>query len=75
MSSANGAFTMVTDEGRVLHLWLDPPVVVQRECMLAVQRWRWRRIEKAFPQLAANGIGKGGDDGAALAAHQLESQQ
>jgi hypothetical protein len=53
------AFTVVTDQGRVLHLRLDPPAVVNKECMLAVQRWRWRRIEKVMPQLAANGSGRG----------------
>ena len=53
------AFTVVTDQGRTLYLRLDPPVVIQRECTLAVQRWRWRRVEKLYPQLAANGSGRG----------------
>ena len=53
------AFTVVTDQGRTLHLRLDPPAVVQRECTLAVQRWRWRRVDKLYPQLAANGSGGG----------------
>ena len=40
-----------TDTGRVLSLIHDPPIVVLRECYEAVRRWRWKRIEAAFPDL------------------------
>ena len=52
--------TMVrTDLGVVLNMKLDPPAVVIQECHLAVQRWRWRKVETVFPQLAASGSGRG----------------
>ena len=40
------AVVVITDDGRELNLALDPPAVVLKQCRLAVQRWRWRRIEK-----------------------------
>ena len=49
----------VTDNGHLLNLVLDPPAVVLKLCTASVQRWRWRRIEKVLPQLAANGSGRG----------------
>ena len=53
------AVVVITDEGRELNLVLDPPAVVLKQCGMAVQRWRWKRIEKAYPHLAANGSGRG----------------
>ena len=50
---------VITDTGRELNLTLDPPAVILKQCRMAVQRWRWKRIEKSFPQLAANGSGRG----------------
>ena len=49
----------VTDLGEHLHLLLDPPNVIVRRCFDAVQRRRWRRVERQLPQLAANGAGRG----------------
>jgi hypothetical protein len=39
-----------TDQGELLDLRLDPTAVVVQQCHLAVQRWRWKRVEKSFPQ-------------------------
>ena len=50
---------LITDTGEHLQLHLDPPCVVVKHCFQAVQRWRWKRIEKVPPQLAANGSGRG----------------
>ena len=49
----------ITDTGEHLQLHLDPPCVVVKHCFQAVQRWRWKRIERVRPQLAANGSGRG----------------
>ncbi len=49
------ATTFVTDQGRVLNLTLDPPIVVKREVDDAVRRWRWRQVTAAAPHLAAHG--------------------
>ena len=48
-----------TDEGEVLDLTRDPPIVVINKVCQAVQRWRWRKIETVMPQLAVNGTGRG----------------
>ena len=40
------AVTVVTDQGNTLDLRLDPPTVILQQCFLAVQRWRWRKVEK-----------------------------
>ena len=48
-----------TDQGELLDLRFDPPAVIIQQCHLAVQRWRWRRLEKVFPHLAATGSGRG----------------
>ena len=53
------AATVVTDLGNRLDLRLDPPAVVTKQCFLAVQRWRWRKVEETFPHLAATGSGRG----------------
>ena len=53
------AVTLKTDEGRVLHLLLDPPVVVTEEVKKAVKRWRWRNAEKNLSDLGCNGSGRG----------------
>ena len=50
---------LVTHEGETLDLKVDPPAVVLQRVVEAVKRWRWLRIEKACPQLAANGAGRG----------------
>ena len=43
-----------TDQGRRLSLIRVPPIVILRECDAAVRRWRWQRIETAFPDLLLN---------------------
>ena len=53
------AVKVVTDQGTTLDLRLDPPTVITQHCFLAVQRWRWRKVEKTFPHLAATGSGRG----------------
>ena len=50
---------LVTHTGEVLNLKMDPPAVVLQRVVEAVKRWRWIRIEKVCPQLAANGSGRG----------------
>jgi hypothetical protein len=50
---------VVTDDGVLLDLNRDPPAVVKNHCAEAVQRWRWRRLEQQFPQLARHGSGRG----------------
>ncbi len=45
------AFSVTTDCGEDLRFDLDPPVIVQRAVARSVQRWRWRRVELAFPHL------------------------
>ena len=42
-----------------LNLKIDPPIVVIRHCKAAVKRWRWQHAEKAIPQLATGGTGRG----------------
>ena len=53
------ATKLETDEGVMVNLVVDPPIVVMRLCDEAVQRWRWRRVEKLFPVLRCNGSGRG----------------
>ena len=48
-----------TDVGHLLDLSLDPPKVIAEHVFKAVERWRWKRIEKKHPYLAANGSGRG----------------
>ena len=48
-----------TDTGAELDLKIDPPAVIERNVREAVVRWRWRNIEKSFPELAVNGTGRG----------------
>ena len=50
---------LVTHEGELLDLKLDPPAVVLLKVADAVRRWRWKKIEKSCPQLAVNGSGRG----------------
>jgi hypothetical protein len=53
------ATKLITDIGEELALQLDPPIVVIKKCHEAVQRWRWKRVEEALPQLGKNGSGRG----------------
>jgi len=53
------ATRFITDLGQHLDLQVDPPVVVIRQCFQAVQRWRWKRLERVHPQLASKGSGRG----------------
>ena len=48
-----------TDTGAELDLKIDPPAVIERNVREAVVRWRWRNIEKSFPELAVNRTGRG----------------
>ena len=48
-----------TDSGFHLDLTLDPPAAVHRQVVMAVERWRWRNVEDRYPELAANGTGRG----------------
>ena len=50
---------IITDLEEPLNLLLDPPAVILRHCHAAVQCWRWKRIEKVCPSLAAAGSGRG----------------
>ena len=52
------ATKLETDERVMVSLVVDPPTVVMRLCDEAVQRWRWRRVEKLFPVLRCNGSGR-----------------
>ena len=45
------AATLHTDLGRVLRLDLDPPIVVKKECVRAVRRWRDDRVFRKHPHL------------------------
>ena len=47
------AVTLRTDEGRILHLDRDPPVVIRQECQEAVRRWRNKRIMEKLPHLGS----------------------
>ena len=49
--TVHNASQITTDEGRLRTLGLDPPVVVKRECVNAVRRWRGRAIFAKFPHL------------------------
>ncbi len=53
--------SITTDMGTSINLLRDPPITVQREAARAVHRWRWRRIEAAFPHLYSDGRGGGAD--------------
>ena len=53
------AFRLKTDAGVVLDLRLDPPALVEAQVKSAVERWRWRNMEKGIPELATNGTGRG----------------
>ena len=53
------AVIAVADNGRCLNSRLDPPTVVQKQCMLSVQMCRWERVEKLYPRLAMDGSGRG----------------
>ena len=48
-----------TDDGFHLDLTLDPPAAVKKQVIMAVERWRWRNVEDAYPELAVNGSGRG----------------
>ncbi len=45
-----------TDDGRMLDLRADPPVVIKREVREAVRRWRWRRVVTKFPSLEGGSV-------------------
>ena len=57
--TAKSATKLITDTGELLNLILDPPKVVVNHVYAAVQRWRWRRVEKQLPKLASSGTGRG----------------
>ena len=57
--SVRSATDVMTDAGRVLHLHLDPPIVVAKEVEAAVRRWRWRNVERDVPSLDSAGAGRG----------------
>ena len=62
--SIDGAHLVTTDLGTQLNFRLDSPQAVKKEVQEAVRRWRWRRVEKALPQLSDGGSGRGlGMDG------------
>ena len=50
---------LVTHDGVELALHIDPPAVVLKHVAKAVERWRWKRIERALPRLADTGSGRG----------------
>ena len=50
VSSAN---LLTTDDGTQLDLLLDPPVVVKRECVASVRRWRDRFIFAKYSHLGS----------------------
>ena len=60
------AATVVTDQGDRLDLRLDPPAVVTKKCFLAVQRWRWRKVEKTYPASCHHGLWQGPPHGTDL---------
>ena len=45
------ATTIITDRGASIDLLLDPPIVVRREVVAAVRRWRWKAVAAAHPHL------------------------
>ncbi len=47
--------TIITDDGRILDLKIDPPIVIKDEVIRAVRRWRWKRIVQYAPQLGCGG--------------------
>ena len=51
--------TLRTDSGFDLDLRVDPPAAVQKQVVMAVETWRWRNVENSYPELAANGEGRG----------------
>ena len=51
--------TVITDQGRKLHLQLDSPKAVELEVDNAVRRWRWRRIAKQQGEAGADIAGRG----------------
>ena len=53
------AVSIITDDGKVLQLHLDPPAAIAIQVKLAVKRWRWRNLERTMPQLAKGGSGSG----------------
>ena len=53
------AVRLITDQGRMLQLDLDPPIVIKREVAEAVKRWRWREVEKTMSSLHSAGSGAG----------------
>ena len=57
--TVNDAMNIVTDEGRILRLDVDPPVVVVREVHEAVRRWRWRAVDSKHSSLSSAGAGRG----------------
>ena len=57
--TVHGAMRLTTDEGKEINLEVDPPAMVKKEIVGAVQRWRWRKMEKDFPKLARGGRGTG----------------
>ena len=57
--TVKSATKLITDTGELLDLILDPPKVVVNHVFAAVQRWRWRRVERQLPRLASSGAGRG----------------
>ena len=57
--TVRSATKLITDTGELLDLILDPPKVVVNQVYAAVQRWRWRRVERQLPQLKSKGTGRG----------------
>ena len=54
--TVHSATTVTTDEGTLLTLHIDPPAVVKIECKRAVQRWRWRNVQRKFPSLCLGNL-------------------
>ena len=54
--TVHSATSVTTDEGTRLTLHIDPPAVVKIECKRAVQRWRWRNVQRKFPSLCLGNL-------------------
>ena len=52
------ATKVITDMGHMLDIRLDPPNVVAEQVFRAVERWRWKRIERKHSRLAVNVSGR-----------------
>ncbi len=55
------AFSVTLDNNRSMRFDVDSLAAVAREVANAVRRWRWRRVEAAFPHLDSGGCGAGVD--------------